>query len=44
MLEQKQKALKPSNVKHIEKRKKFGVFKHFHIVDDMIVYNGDEIQ
>ena len=43
MLEQKQKESKPSNVKHIQKLKSFGVHKHFHLVDDMIVYNGNKI-
>ena len=41
MLEQKQKESKPSNVKHIKKQKMFGVPKHFHPVDDLIVYNGE---
>ena len=26
------------------KLKKFGVHKHFHLVDDMIVYNGNKTQ
>ena len=43
MLEQKQKESKSSNVKHILKQKKFGVPKHIHPVDDMIVYSGDKI-
>ena len=43
MLEQKQKEPKPSNVNHIKKPKKFGVPKHIHLVDDMIVYTGDKI-
>ena len=42
LLEQKQEESKPSNVKHIFKPKKFGVPKHFHLIDDMIVYNGNE--
>ena len=33
MLQQKQKESKPSNVKHLKKLKKFGVDKHFHLVD-----------
>ena len=41
MLDQKQKESKLSKAKHILKQKKFGVPKHFHRVDDMIVYNGD---
>ena len=36
----KAKRIKPSNVKHTKKQKKFGVPKHFHPVDDIIVYNG----
>ena len=43
MLEQKQKESKLSNAKHILKLKKIGVLKHFHPLDDMIVYNGDRI-
>ena len=42
-LEQKQKESKPSDVKHIQKQKKFGVPKHFHLVGDTMVYNGDKI-
>ena len=42
-VEQNQKELKPSNVKHILKLKKFGVHKHFHLVHDLIVYNGNKI-
>ena len=39
----KAKESKPSNVKPTQKQKKFGVPKHFHPVDDMIVSNGVKI-
>ena len=43
MLDQKPKELKTSNAKHIKKLKRCGVHKHSHLVDDMIVYNGNKI-
>ena len=38
----KAKRKKPLNAKHIQRLKRSGVHKHSHLVDDMIVYNGDK--